>query len=140
MAIEKIAISDLERTTLQTRVLLSADTVDDYAEAMRNRAKFPPVTVFADAEKDTLWLADGFHRVAAAGKLLPALQDKGPQAGSRQHQRGKHARRPEPDDQRAKALMPCHQGRAVVHGVRLRGCISRDIRVMQAGKHSRLVP
>lgn len=66
MAIEKIAISDLERTTLQTRVLLSADTVDDYAEAMRNRAKFPPVTVFADAEKDTLWLADGFHRVAAA--------------------------------------------------------------------------
>ena len=66
MAIEKIAIADLERETLQTRVALSADTVEDYAEAMRNKAKFPPVTVFADAERDTLWLADGFHRVAAA--------------------------------------------------------------------------
>lgn len=66
MAIEKIAIADLERTKLQTRLLLSADTVEDYADAMRNRAKFPPVTVFADAERNTLWLADGFHRVAAA--------------------------------------------------------------------------
>ena len=66
MAIEKIAIADLERTKLQTRLQLSSDTVDDYADAMRNKAKFPPVTVFADAEKDTLWLADGFHRVAAA--------------------------------------------------------------------------
>ncbi len=66
MAIEKIAIADLERTKLQTRLMLSADTVEDYADAMRNRAKFPPVTVFADAERNTLWLADGFHRVAAA--------------------------------------------------------------------------
>jgi len=66
MAIEKIAIKDLERETLQTRVALSADTVEDYADAMRGKAKFPPVTVFADAERDTLWLADGFHRVAAA--------------------------------------------------------------------------
>lgn len=66
MAIEKIAIADLERETLQTRVALSEDTVEDYAEAMRGKAKFPPVTVFADAERDTLWLADGFHRVAAA--------------------------------------------------------------------------
>ena len=66
MAIEKIAIVDLERTKLQTRLLLSAETVEDYADAMRGKAKFPPVTVFADAERDTLWLADGFHRVAAA--------------------------------------------------------------------------
>lgn len=66
MAIEKIAIADLERTKLQTRLLLSAETVEDYADAMRGKAKFPPVTVFADAERDTLWLADGFHRVAAA--------------------------------------------------------------------------
>lgn len=66
MAIEKIAIADLERTKLQTRLLLSAETVEDYADAMRNKAKFPPVTVFADTEASTLWLADGFHRVAAA--------------------------------------------------------------------------
>ena len=66
MAIEKIAIVDLERTKLQTRLLLSAETVEDYADAMRGKAKFPPVTVFADADSDTLWLADGFHRVAAA--------------------------------------------------------------------------
>ena len=65
MAIEKIAIKDLERETLQTRVALSADTVEDYADAMRGKAKFPPVTVFADADSDTLWLADGFHRVEA---------------------------------------------------------------------------
>ena len=51
MAIEKIAIKDLERETLQTRVALSADTVEDYADAMRGKAKFPPVTVFADAER-----------------------------------------------------------------------------------------
>ena len=66
MAIETIEIKDLDRNGLQTRVALDENTVDDYAEAMRNRAKFPPVKVFCDGEK--FYLADGFHRVAACLK------------------------------------------------------------------------
>lgn len=36
--------------------------VEEYAEAFREGAVFPPVVVFDDGE--TLWLADGFHRLA----------------------------------------------------------------------------
>lgn len=43
---------------------LDPATVDAYAEAMRAGAKFPPVIVFFDGKAH--WLADGFHRVAAA--------------------------------------------------------------------------
>lgn len=109
MAIEKIAIADLERETLQTRVTLSADTVDDYAEAMKGKAKFPPVTVFADAERDTLWLADGFHRVAAAEadgyKVVKAEVIPGTFADALKHALGANAnhglRRSNADKQKA---------------------------------------
>lgn len=109
MAIEKIAIADLERETLQTRVALSADTVDDYAEAMKGKAKFPPVTVFADAERDTLWLADGFHRVAAAEadgyKVVKAEVIPGTFADALKHALGANAnhglRRSNADKQKA---------------------------------------
>jgi len=40
-------------------------TVSEYAEAMKAGATFPPVVVYRDS-KGVLWLADGFHRVAAA--------------------------------------------------------------------------
>ena len=63
MAIETILIKDLDRNGLQTRVSLDESTVAEYAEAMKNRAKFPPVKVFCDGEK--FYLADGFHRVEA---------------------------------------------------------------------------
>ncbi|MGI8406505.1 MAG: streptomycin biosynthesis regulator, partial [Thermomicrobiales bacterium] len=43
---------------------MNADIVADYADAMRSGATFPPITVFHDGQ--THWLADGFHRVAAA--------------------------------------------------------------------------
>lgn len=66
MAIETISISDLDRNGLQTRVALDENTVAEYAEAMQNRAKFPPVKVFCDGEK--FYLADGFHRVEAAAR------------------------------------------------------------------------
>ena len=109
MAIEKIAIKDLERETLQTRVALSADTVEDYADAMRGKAKFPPVTVFADAERDTLWLADGFHRVAAAEadgyKMVKAEVIPGTFADALKHALGANAnhglRRSNADKQKA---------------------------------------
>lgn len=48
----------------QTRSGTYQATVDEYAEAMRAGAEFPPVEVFLDGEN--YWLADGFHRVAAA--------------------------------------------------------------------------
>lgn len=41
-------------------------TVDEYAEAMEQKAQFPAVTVFYDGTDH--WLVDGFHRVAAAKK------------------------------------------------------------------------
>jgi ParB-like chromosome segregation protein Spo0J len=50
----------------QPRAALDQATVDEYADAMENKAQFPAVTVFYD---DTdYWLVDGFHRVAAAKK------------------------------------------------------------------------
>ena len=48
----------------QARVALDEDALEEYAEAMRAGAVFPPVVVFFDGE--TYWLADGFHRLAAA--------------------------------------------------------------------------
>jgi uncharacterized ParB-like nuclease family protein len=53
----------------QSRAKLHEETIVDYADAIREGAKFPPVTVFYDGA--TYWLADGFHRHAAhhqAGK------------------------------------------------------------------------
>ena len=41
--------------------------VADYAEAMEAGAKFPPITAYFDGT--AYWLADGFHRVAAARKV-----------------------------------------------------------------------
>jgi hypothetical protein len=61
---ERVKIADL--VPIQTRAETDAATVAEYAERMRDGAKFPPVTVFCDAEADTLWLADGIHRVDAA--------------------------------------------------------------------------
>jgi len=49
----------------QPRAMLHAALADEYAEAMREGAQFPPVVVFYDGT--SYWLADGFHRVFAAG-------------------------------------------------------------------------
>ena len=51
----------------QPRAEIKPDTVAEYAEAITNGAKFPPVVVFYDG-KD-YWLADGFHRRAAHVEL-----------------------------------------------------------------------
>lgn len=48
----------------QPRFMLDQGLIDEYAEAMQSGSKFPPVTVYHDGE--TYWLADGFHRLAAA--------------------------------------------------------------------------
>lgn len=48
----------------QPRATLDPVLVDDYAEAMKGGAKFPPVVAFYDGSD--YWLADGFHRARAA--------------------------------------------------------------------------
>lgn len=48
----------------QPRATLNMLVVDEYAEAMKSGATFPPVTVFYDGSE--YWLADGFHRLSAA--------------------------------------------------------------------------
>lgn len=57
----------------QSRATLNQHVVDDYAEAIKAGATFPPITVFYDGKKH--WLADGFHRFHAyqkAGKTKVA--------------------------------------------------------------------
>lgn len=52
----------------QSRLKLNHVTIEDYAEAMQAGVEFPPITVFYDGK--IYWLADGFHRVAAARKAF----------------------------------------------------------------------
>ena len=50
----------------QVRAKICDETVTQYAEAMVDGAKFPPVVVFHDGSE--FILADGFHRVMAAAR------------------------------------------------------------------------
>lgn len=51
----------------QSRERIDFQVVEDYAAAMCEDVKFPPVTVFFDGEH--YWLADGFHRYHASGQV-----------------------------------------------------------------------
>lgn len=51
--------------SMQARGGTSAETVVEYAEAMRRGEKFPPLLVYFDPNKDETYLADGFHRYMA---------------------------------------------------------------------------
>jgi ParB-like chromosome segregation protein Spo0J len=67
---------------VQARVAMNEETIEEYAEAMRNGEKFPPVVVFSNDDA-FYWLADGFHRYHAAKKTankwtLPAEIDLPP--------------------------------------------------------------
>jgi ParB-like nuclease domain len=55
-----------ERT--QPRATLVTNCVAEYAADMKRGCKFPRLVVFEDAA-GVFWLADGFHRIAAASKL-----------------------------------------------------------------------
>lgn len=51
----------------QSREGVNFSVIDEYAQAMREGAEFPPIDVFFDGTD--CWLADGFHRLAAAEKV-----------------------------------------------------------------------
>ena len=51
----------------QARVALDSSQVAEYAEAMRDGDKFPPIVVFHDGSD--YWLADGFHRYHATKQI-----------------------------------------------------------------------
>ena len=51
----------------QPRTTLYDKVIEEYAEAMREGAAFPPLIVFHDGKN--YWLADGFHRLGAAMNL-----------------------------------------------------------------------
>jgi hypothetical protein len=52
----------LASAATQVRKKLDKDTIDQYTEALKNGAIFPPLVVFAEHESDRYILADGFHR------------------------------------------------------------------------------
>ena len=62
-----MSLMDLNRISIdggtQTRVALNEPAVAEYADALREGVKLPPVVVFFDGSAH--WLADGFHRFFA---------------------------------------------------------------------------
>lgn len=65
MKSQSLKLSEIVTTAgTQIRARINVEIVDDYATAMTDGAKFPPVTVFHDGNQCIL--ADGFHRVMAA--------------------------------------------------------------------------
>ena len=62
-----MSLMDLNRISIdggtQTRVALNEPAVAEYADALREGVKLPPVVVFFDGSAH--WLADGFHRFHA---------------------------------------------------------------------------
>lgn len=53
----------------QARVEINDATVKEYAEALREGAKFPPVVLYYKKSEDVYWLADGFHRFHAHSSI-----------------------------------------------------------------------
>lgn len=79
---ERVLISDINRDGgTQQRVNLNHEVVKEYAEAMREGAKFPPVKLTYDGT--SYWLTDGFHTTEAAWSIgktdIEAIVTKGSQ-------------------------------------------------------------
>lgn len=53
--------------SLQTREKVDTEKVAEYADALKEGARFPPIVVFYDGER--YWVADGFHRLEAVKNL-----------------------------------------------------------------------
>ena len=66
----KLAIDQIEATAgTQVRVKIDEKVVNEYAEAIKDGAMFPPLVVFAPKNSQRYILADGFHRLRAAIKV-----------------------------------------------------------------------
>jgi uncharacterized ParB-like nuclease family protein len=66
--VKEISLSTIvARQEVQARVAMNEETIEEYAEAMLNSDKFPPVVVFS-VDGVSYCLADGFHRFEAAKK------------------------------------------------------------------------
>lgn len=82
-----IKISMIDRS-MQTRAETNAETISEYAEAMRGGATFPPVTVF-EVTPGYYVLADGFHRLVAVdqngGSTITAEVHAGTRADALKH-------------------------------------------------------
>lgn len=64
---QSLKLQDIVTTAgTQIRAKIDAEAVSDYADAMTDGVKFPPVVVFHDGSEYIL--ADGFHRVMAASR------------------------------------------------------------------------
>jgi hypothetical protein len=69
---DRMPISQIKiDSQIQSRENINQETVAEYAQQLKEGIDFPPVTVFFDGE--IYWLADGFHRIAAA--ILADLQE-----------------------------------------------------------------
>ena len=62
-----VPLSDIQDGGAQARVEMKPDIVRESADEMAAGAIFPPVEVYYDGS--IYWLAEGYHRVAAARKL-----------------------------------------------------------------------
>lgn len=66
--VKQLPLDQIEASAdVQARAAMDDEAIEDYAEAFREQRELPPVVVYFDDQ--TNWLADGFHRLAAA-KLL----------------------------------------------------------------------
>lgn len=68
-----VKIDSLFTEGIQSRSKLSKATVNSYAKQIKEGAKFPPIVVFQENETSPLYLADGYHRVAAHQRIGEAF-------------------------------------------------------------------
>ncbi len=66
-ALTTIPLSQIKDGGAQMRAEMRPETILDHADDMLDGAAFPPIIVYYDTVN--YWLADGFHRVAAAQKI-----------------------------------------------------------------------
>lgn len=79
----------------QARVALDKTVVQEYADALEEGAKLPPITLYYEESADVYWLADGFHRYEAhrvIGRIgILAFVKEGTQRDAKLHAAGANA-------------------------------------------------
>ena len=109
--VKEISLSRIiARQEVQARIAMNEGTIEEYAEAMRNGDKFPPVVVFS-VDGVSYCLADGFHRFEAAKKAGRTLIQAEIRAGGKREAilyavgaNASHGLRPSREDKRNSVL------------------------------------